>query len=353
MRALRSDVFKIFLYIAAALILGAAISPWLYNFGMGLAEVTEGKETNGFLAWLGEHARSAKENFPRYFARALQLAGVILVFPLLAWLRVGREPRMHGDTPWSLRLPDGAVSMELGQSLKKNPNGIRQFLQGFLLAFGLLLITGGVLVGLGMFVWRNNDLQNPVAASLFEAQLNWGKILWKAISSALVVSLLEEVLFRGVLLGIFLRAMKPAPAIAALSFLFAFVHFLEPPAGVKVADPEAANAGFVLLGHVMSRFADPMSLIGQFTVLASVGVVLAVARYRTASLWLPIGLHFGWVSGYLIFKSVTWPMIDVSETARWMVGYTLMEGLLPLAMMLITGGVVAFLTRPRDEPKRV
>jgi len=351
-RHLHSDVFKIFLYVAASIALGAAISPWLYNLGMGLAEVTEGKETNELISWLGTHARNAKDNFPRYFDRSLLLAAVVLLFPLLSWLKVGRESWRHRDTPWSLRLPDAVVAMNCGQPLQRNPDGLRQGAIGFVLAAGLLLAAGWLMLQAGMFMWRDAAASTSGVHNSAVVDIQWGNALKKAFSSAFVVATIEEVLFRGVLLGIFLRAMKPAPAIAALSFLFAFVHFLEPPVGSRVPDPEAMNAGFILLGQIFGRFADPMSLLGRFLVLASVGVVLAIARWRTGSLWLPIGLHAGWVFAYVIFKAATWPVANLPEIARWLVGVSLLEGLLPLTMMVITGLLVAFLTRSRNEAER-
>ena len=351
-RLLQSDVLKIFLYVAGGLALGAAIAPWLYNAGMGLAEVTEGKETNELIAWLGRHARNAKDNFPRFFDRALLLAAVVLLFPLLSWLKVGREVGSFRDTPWSLRLPDSVVAMDHGQPLRRNSDGLFHGLMGFILAGGLLLTLGWLMLQAGMFMWRDAAVSTAGVPNPLVIEIDWVKALKKALPTALVVAIIEEVLFRGVLLGIFLRAMKPAPAIATLSFLFAFVHFLEPPAGASVPDPEAANAGFILLGQIFSRFADPLALLGRFMVLASVGVVLAIARWRTGSLWLPIGLHAGWVFAYVVFKSATWPVADLPEMARWLVGMSLLEGLLPLTMMVITGVVVAFLTRPRDEAER-
>ncbi|MEP4076743.1 CPBP family intramembrane glutamic endopeptidase [Haloferula sp.] len=351
-RLLTSDVLKIFLYVAASLALGAAMAPWLYNIGMGIAEVTEGKETNELFAWLGEHARSAKDNFPRFFDRSLLLAAVVLLFPLLSWLKMGRESSTYRDTPWSLRIPDSVVAMDQGQPLRRNPDGLFHGLMGFILAAGLLLTSGWLMVQAGMFMWRDVEVSTGGVANRLVMPVEWGEILRKGLTTALVVAVIEEVLFRGVLLGIFLRAMKPMPAILMLSLLFAFVHFLEPQVGASVPDPEAANAGFILLGQIFSRFADPMSFIGRFAVLTAVGVVLAIARWRTGSLWLPIGLHAGWVFALVIFKSSTWPILDLPEIARWLVGMSLLEGLLPLMMMVVTGVVVAMLTRPRDEAER-
>ncbi|MBK1825725.1 CPBP family intramembrane glutamic endopeptidase [Haloferula rosea] len=350
LRTLQSDVFKILVYVAASLVLAAAMAPWIYNLGMGVAEITEGKDTNGFLSWIGDAARRSETNFPRFFDRSLLLSALLLLGPVVAWLRVGRDGRRFRDTPWSLRLPETVVS-DAGQPLRSNPNGWPQWIVGFLLAGGLLLVSGWVMVKAGFFMWRDAAESVHGVPNPWLEDIRWGSAVRKALPSALIVSLIEEVLFRGILLGIFLRAMKPVAAIVSLSFLFAFVHFLEPPMGAKVPDPEALDAGFVFLGQILARFAEPFSMIGRFAMLVTLSVVLSVARWRTASLWLPIGLHAGWVFCYQVFKSATWPVSGLPKLAEWLVGGSLMEGLLPLAVVVMTGVLVAMMTRARtDDP---
>ncbi|BCX48970.1 abortive infecation protein [Haloferula helveola] len=344
----QSDVLKVFLYVAAMLVLGAALAPWLYNFGMGLAEVTADKDTNGVVEWLGRAAERSKDNFPRFYDRSVLLAALLLIGPLLSWLRMRRGHERYRDTPWSLRLPDHVIS-DRGQPLKKNPQAWAQGFFGFVVAGGLLLISGWVLVRAGFFMWKDAAESTHGVANPLVSQIEWFRAMKKAVPTALVVSVIEEILFRGILLGIFLRAMRPAAAIGLLSFLFAFVHFLEPPEGVVIADPEASNAGFLLLGQILARFADPLSMVSRFSVLFAVGVVLGVARWRTASLWLPIGLHAGWIFCFALFKASTWPVPGLPEVAQWLVGMSLLEGVLPLAVVVITGLVVAMLTRSRPD----
>ncbi|WP_264489968.1 CPBP family intramembrane glutamic endopeptidase [Luteolibacter arcticus] len=345
----QSDVLKIFAYVAATLVLAAVISPWLYQLGKGLAEVTEDKQTNGAVRFLADAAGRA--DFPKFFDRALMLSALVLLFPLTAWLRLGRPPGSYRDTPWSLRLPDNVVVVDRGQPLRRNPQGWLQFGTGFILAAGLLLLSGWLMLQAGCFVWRDAAESTRGQPNKFPLEaIDWAKALKKVIPGAVVVALVEELLFRGVLLGIFLRAMRLAPAVASLSFLFAFVHFLQPPPFVRVPDPESSSAGFYLLGQIFSRFANPLELVSSFTVLMAVGVVLAYARVRTASLWLPIGLHFGWVVGVGMFKAATWPVLGLPEATRWFVGPTLREGLLPLSVVMVTGILVHLMTRVPEPP---
>ncbi|WP_035614778.1 CPBP family intramembrane glutamic endopeptidase [Haloferula sp. BvORR071] len=339
----QSDVLKIFAYVAATLILGAVIAPWLYNFGKGMAEVFSGKESNAVIHWLADAARRA--DFTRFFNRAVLLAAVLLLFPLMAWLRLGRASGKYGDTPWSVRLPQQLVVSDFGQPLKRNFQGWLQFGTGFFLAAGLLLLSGWVMIQSGCFVWRDMPLSARGTPNKVVEAINWAAAVKKGLPAALATALIEETLFRGVLLGIFLRAMRPAYAIATLSFLFAFVHFLEPPVGVMISDPESASAGFQMLGQIFGRFADPVPMVSTFLVLSAVGVVLAYSRYRTASLWLPVGLHFGWVFGEKMFKAATWVVPGLPRGVHWFVGETLKEGLLPLSVVVITGILVHAMTR--------
>lgn len=331
-RALQSDVLKILAYVVAALLLGSLLAPWLYTLGKALAEVTQGKQTNGFLEWLASACRKAE--FPRFFNRALLLSALLLLFPLVRWLGMERGRQAHRDTPWSLRRPETAMGTNEGQPLKRNLRGPQQLLLGWVLAAGGLLLMGLILVQAGVFVWRDASLLPGIAP------INGWKVVRSAMGPAVFVSVIEEILFRGVLLGLFMRAMRSWPAIISVSLLFAFVHFLQPPAGVVVPDPESATAGFWLIWQIMGRFTQPLALFSGFATLTAVGLVLGCARWRTASLWLPIGLHAGWIFGVAVFKAITWVAPGGTPAAGLLIGSTLREGLVPLVVILATGVVV-------------
>ncbi len=343
-----SDVVKILLYAAAALALGAALAPLLFNFGKGLAEVTGHKQTNGFIAWLARLAdRSA---FPHYYNVSLLLSAAALALPTLGWLRLGNPPGGYRDTPWSLTLPPHAVAPQKGQPLRKNPHGIWQLATGLVLAAGLLLASGWLLTRAGCFIWRDapasaGGVPNPFPVAAIE----WAPLLRASLAKALFIALLAEVLFRGVMLGIFLRAMRALPAVAAVALLFSLVPLLIAPATAEVPDPEAKNAGFLLLRKLFSGETDPLSLLVRFPTLFAMGLMLGAARFRTASLWLPIGLHAGWLCGSLIFSAVTWPTPGLPDPVRWLAGTTMLDGLLPLVMVLVTGFFVLPMARSEEE----
>ena len=342
-----SDVLKIFTYVAAALVCGALLAPWLYQAGKALAD---SKPTVGPLKFLASAAGRA--DFPTFFNRATLVSALVLIFPLTRWLRHGQSGGRYRDTPWSLRLPDEAVVLDQGQPLRRNPRGWWQLGMGVLLGAGLLLLAGwGMLQG-GFFVWKDAAFSTQGMPNKFVMPVNLGKALRTVLPGAVIVALIEETLFRGVLLGIFLRALKAVPAILLLSLLFAFVHFLQPPPGTIISDPQAADAGFVLLGKILGRLADPLPLVARFSLLAMVGATLAYARYRTASLWLPLGIHFGWIVGVGLFKAATWPVTGLPKSLDWWVGDSLLEGVLPLGVVVITCVIVHILTINRPTAGR-
>lgn len=333
-KALRSDAFKIVMYFTAVVLLGSLLAPWLYSGGKDLAAHFADKPGKGFLPWLA--AACDRSKFPRFFNRALMISAIVLLYPAIRWMRAGRGSLKFRDTPWSLRLPDSEVNLNEGQPLRRNPQGWRQLAIGFALAAGTLLLLGWGLVQAGTFDYAQ--------------KINLPKILKAAIIPAVLVSLIEETLFRGAFLGMFLRAMRPVTAIVGLSLLFAFLHFLEPPSGVTVPDPRSATAGLWMLGQILGHFTDPLPLLAEFATLAAVGLVLAYARWRTASLWLSIGLHSGWIFGIFLFKGFTRPVPGLSRFTHFWIGNTLREGLVPLMVVLLTGVIVHVLTR-RDATR--
>lgn len=358
LRVLQSGAIKVVLYVVATLVLGAAMAPFIYNVGMAIAEVTADKETNGFLKWLGDAARRSADDFPRFYDRSLYLSAVLLLWPLVFWMKKGRGEERYRDTPWSLRYPDSVICTR-GQPLQKNPCGWLQLIFGFLISTLGLFLLGLLLIQTGAYMWKDaaysyQGIENPLIMPI-----KWSDEIRKAAIAAVSASLIEEIIFRGILLGIFLRAMRPFWAITTLSVLFAFVHFLEPPVGTKIADPEALNAGFILLGHILQRFSDFLPMVSGFSVIFAVGLVLAIARWKTASLWLPIGLHAGWVFSFKVFNGASRPTYIIDESTdslqrvdvfpKWMIGNGLNEGILPVVTVTLTGIATILWLRIRNR----
>lgn len=347
-RMLNSDVAKILAYLVSCFLLAALISPWLYNVGMFLAEFTEAGTENSFLDWLGGKARDSE--FHTFFKRSLLLSGLILLIPLIFSLRLNRKPASLRDSPWSLYLPPHTIAGTQGQALRNPRLGWLQLITGFLLSAGLLFGMGLILISMGWFYWDDSA--------------NWASDLKESFISSIPASLMEEFLFRGALLGIFLRAFRPFWAIVLLSILFSAVHFLQPsssfvvfdcsipiPDGSTYINPESAIAGFELLKVIGLRLLDPLPFLYEFTALLTVGLILGYARFATSSLWLPIGLHSGWIFSLRLFSQLT-DRNELDPSLSLYIGDSLKEGLIPLATLGVTALLVHIYTRTLRPPRR-
>ncbi len=305
-----SDVFKVWLYVAASVLLGAWLSPLVYNAGKALAEVSSAKQTNGALEWLADRCRTA--DFQDFFTASLLLFAGILFLPMIQSLR-GRSSR-RGE-----------------QRLGKNPRGWRQIAAGFLLVTMVFFLLATVLVPAGVIEWKNPGTSMT-------------RMLLSNLTCAFGFAVFQELLFRGIAMGIFLRAMRPAAALGMSAILFALVHFLNPVGAVHVFDPDAAGVGFELLRKIAVQFSDPRVVFGIFMPLLALGGVLAYARWRTASLCLPVGLHAGWIFVNGILANVTVATSHPDSILGVFSGASLKQGLVPLIAILLSGGIIRYLT---------
>jgi membrane protease YdiL (CAAX protease family) len=296
------DIRRIAWYFAAVLALGALLAPWLYWGGTWLGGVVPSLE---FLQ---------RVTFQRYFNRAMLVAAIALLWPLVKALHV---------RSWS----------DLG--LVPNRSWQRDLWVGFGLACGLLFALGAVLLCTGLYDWR--------------APLKYSA-LTNAATSAAAVSLLEEALFRGALLGVVFRSARAWPAQIFVAALFAIVHFLKPPENtaqvLAALGPIHWLSGFQLLPKLFWQFSEPWLLLGGFITLFAVGLTLGLVTRATHSLWCAIGLHAGWVFGLKIFSACTVP--TSADLLPW-VGQNLLIGLAPLLTVAITAAILFWL-RPRETP---
>jgi uncharacterized protein len=279
-----ATIGKLFVYFGAVVVLGALLAPplfWSAAF---------------FDPWL----RFLRElEFQKVFHRSVLIAAILLLLPAARSLNI-RNVR------------------ELG--LTRNPHGWQQLAFGFCAAFGFLVVLGIFLLSLEVFRLK------PAPP--------WTRLLGVA-GTAIAVSLIEEFLFRGALLGIFKRAMNANAALVIVSAIFSIVHFLK-PGEIELSDVHWFS-GFLLIPAAFWQFADPMLVLAGFTTLFCVGLVLGYVTLRTNSLFMAIGLHAGWIFGEMGFSKLT-KRIN-RDTLPWF-GQDLTVGLASVIVVLLTGAVV-------------
>jgi membrane protease YdiL (CAAX protease family) len=310
MRFLKSEAGAIILWLAAALFFAALFTPHLYEAGKNLAESAK---ITAYPGWIESIAGSAdRAKLDRYFSRCL-LVSALALLPFLI-RRVRRIPKNEDRSLYALR------KLTWSQRCIHLSSG--------------LIIGAAVLGALAMI------LHFTGASESNEKAIPLSKFISKAVIPALGAGIIEELLFRGLLLGLWLRACSVWSAWIGSSLLFSFVHFLKPPANTIIADPNSWHSGFEILGGTLGHFAHPLFFVTDFATLALLGLLLAWCRTRTASLWLPIGIHAGLVFALKTF-SLTQQLNPKSPLHPWFIGSDLKSGILPLIALGVCFGLCA------------
>lgn len=308
---LRSEAGAAVVWLVLSLMMAATLSPWLYHAGVWLADVAAAENLPVPLEWLGAACGRSREKFGRYFDRSLLLSALVLL-PLL-YLRIKRLRTGMGNHPFSLRPLGGRMAAV-------------QFLAGFAVAAVGLAMLAWFVVANGVFVPR-------------EPAPGFGRILSKTLPPMLGASIVEECLFRGLLLGLWLGWAGNRSACAGSSLMFAVMHFLRPPTDGGIALPPSEFSGFVLLGDVLKHFGSPLFFITDFLTLLVLGLILSWVRIRTRSLWMPVGIHAGLVGSFKLVN-LLYGKNDAHPISLWWVGEDLKAGALPLTtLLLIAAGV--------------
>jgi uncharacterized protein len=253
--------FKILAYLIGTIVLGATLAPWLFWGGQHASHF----KYLGFLATTG---------FQRFFNRSVLISAFLLLIPLLRSIGLERLQNL---------------------GLRKNPRRISHFLGGFLISTGTISALGACLLWLDIC-----ELKSP---------LPWYH-LPPLLLTAISVALIEESLFRGAILGLIRQTFPTVPAAIFVATLFSIIHFLTPAKEQIVA--VRWYSGFELLPHAFGRFLDPWMVLGGFTTIAILGLLLAHATIRTCSLWLGIGVHSGLIFGKMGFNKVTKKIYDLT-----------------------------------------
>jgi len=309
---LRSEVLKVTVYLMATALLGALLAPPLFLSCKWV--VSQGWLEGGPLNALNDALERSK--FSRYFNRAILLGAVVMIYPTMRWIRAGLN---------DVDRPTGNFA------LKTNPDRWKQLALGFGLAAVPLLLMGWMYVQVGYY--------RPRSADDFE----WSRVIIKALTAAAGAALVEELFFRWGLMGLILRAARPFRALLFVTFVYTLVHFLKPPAGLQMPDV-IWSSGFWMMGQIFAQFGNPIFVIAEFATLFTVGWILGYVRLKTSSLWMGIGLHAGWIFGIKLFSPITRKNMALADMLPW-AGQDLKIGIIPMAVVLLTGIVVWFLLR--------
>lgn len=300
---LQSEIGAVLLWVMCSLIGAGVIAPFLYQAGKALAEMPDLPE-----CWHGLAAACERSQFQRYFDRSLMLAGVMLLPVLGLRLRTLRETRQGEE----------ATVMQV-LSWKRAWFWV---LCGMILAAGLIGLMVWFLQLVGVYEWR-------------ETLPSMGKLVRRVLLPAVAASVIEEWLFRGILLGLWLRYSRAWVACTGSAAVYAWMHFLKPTSAIDDFDPTHYFAGLEWLGKTLVSVFQPSFLLTDGLGLFAAGCILAWVRYRTRSLTFAMGLHAGWI---LAFKGFHLVVEDGAShgLSAWVLGSNPRLGLLPLVVLGIT-----------------
>jgi membrane protease YdiL (CAAX protease family) len=170
------------------------------------------------------------------------------------------------------------------------------WIAGFLPARGALRSYGAGFLAGAVPVVALIALLTALGARVIDVRATAGSVVWlvlKYVLAGVVLVILEEGLFRGLIQHDLTRAFGARIAVVAGSLFFAVTHFLGVTKAWRLV-PDPAPSGFDVAGAVfagLERMArDWPQLVGLFLA----GLILATLRLRTGTLWLAMGVHAGW-----------------------------------------------------------
>jgi len=260
MRPLRALV----IYIVAVFIGGALLAPPLYWLVQSILHAFPKLADFKFVSHI------AAAPFHRYVNRALIGVALVGLWPLVKNLGFASAP-------------------EIG--LVKPRGQMKRLGAGFLLGLISLAIIGGL-----AFALHARQLNPKLTGA------NLAHNLMSAIGTAIIVAVLEEILFRGALFGALRKAFHWIFALVISSMLYAILHYFE---SADIAGPVTWLSGLQLLPLMLQNLGNLHAAIPGFFNLTLAGMLLGWAYQRTGNLYFSIGLHGGWIFWIKAYDATT------------------------------------------------
>jgi membrane protease YdiL (CAAX protease family) len=235
------------LYLLAVFVGGALLAPWLYHAIQALTPSIPALET------------AARMPFARYVNRGLLIVA-LLGLPFFV--------RGAGVRRWS--------DVGMGRSSFSK----RRFAAAFALGFFSLAAVCAITLLAG------GRLLKPRSPGELAGQFVG------VLATALIVAVIEELLFRGAMFGTLRRAMRWPSALAVSSGVYAITHFMH-----RGETPPTVDwlSGLRVLPTMLGGMTDVRTLFPALPSLALAGVILGLAYQWTGDLSASIGIHAGWI----------------------------------------------------------
>jgi uncharacterized protein len=225
-----------------------------------------------FLAYFAALIFGDVISFRTVLKKSAQVFLLLSIFPAMFWLKLNKT--------------------DLGFAARHI--FLKQIGQGFLLGFITLLPVFAALYLLGVDVvdttkpWTGNWLAKKILVDLL---------------LALLISVFEEPVFRGILLSGLRKKLSLESAIVLSAMYYAILHFLNTPTEIPTSQITSLS-GFTLVGEAFRHLLKP-EILSAFLSLCAVGIFLGLLRTRMpVSIGLCIGCHTCWVWQIKLSKSL-------------------------------------------------
>ncbi|MHC1762754.1 MAG: lysostaphin resistance A-like protein [Verrucomicrobiia bacterium] len=312
LNSLMRPVWFVGLYAVVVFGGGALFAPWLYQGTQAAAEAWSALEP------------LASQSFPRFVNRCLLLFALVGLWPFMravgldSWAAAGltREPQAAAYVGWGV-------------------------------AFGLVSLCCIAMIAMG---GGARYVADDFTVTTFLVHL------LRVSLTAVVVSSLEEILFRGALFGTLRKGIPWKAALVTSSALFAMLHFLQ---RVEAPSEIGWDSGFAVLAGMAMGFQDLDKVLPGFLNLFLVGAILTLTYQRTGSLYFSIGLHAGWILwlrsyGFLTKSApIAQDVAQFYGTSRmvngWLAFIVLAVVLLMVSRFMLRGGQVFAANRIRES----
>ncbi|MBM4053267.1 MAG: CPBP family intramembrane metalloprotease [Planctomycetes bacterium] len=209
----------------------------------------------------------------------------------------------------------------------------------------------GFLISIGMFIFYFTFLYIYGTITFQMDIKSFGSLFGKLLSLiliAVIVGCVEELIFRGFIFQSVLRDTKVLFAVFFSSIFYSLLHFFKSD---FLATPGFQPfVGFIVVyqsfANIILNIAEILPLIiGLFIV----GTILSYAYLKSNSLYLPIGLHAGWV---FLIKANRLFFDFVGSKSGWLFGdRKLINGLIGWIFLIVTLLIVHFFTKTLHNGK--
>jgi membrane protease YdiL (CAAX protease family) len=255
----------------------------------------------------------ASKPYPKFFDRGRWLSVLLLLPYLFVQCRI---------TSWKA----------IGFSRPMLATFTRWFVSGIAMIF--IIYGYNTATGAFSFTWEPSELVSKID---------------DAILASLLIGILEEIVFRGLVFRMFYTALQPIAAILLSSFFFAVLHFKTPEFSLgEIAPSEVgiAEAAQIAAGTAVAAFTefDLKYLLAIFLV----GVVLHQVFLLANNLWASIGIHAGWVFTIKLFGGA----FSTTEHAGAFSGTTrVADGYWVSIVLVVFVALFAYLLSKKDRLK--